>query len=73
MLTDALDLDYPDYEDAVLHEATRHAGAQAIVTRDPKGFAKAQLTIYAPDELVRLMRAMPWSWRRRCRCLTDRA
>lgn len=59
VLTDALDLGYRDYEDAVLHEAARHAGAQAIVTRDPKGFAKAQLKVYAPDELLRLMRAMP--------------
>ena len=41
VLTDALDLDLPDYEDAVLHEAARHAGAEAIVTPDPRGFAKA--------------------------------
>jgi predicted nucleic acid-binding protein len=61
VLTDALDLDIPDYEDAVLHEAGRHVGAAAIVTRDPKGFAKARLKVYAPEELLRFMRAAPQS------------
>lgn len=59
VLTDALDLGLPDYEDAVLHEAARHAGAEAIVTRDPKGFAKARLKVYAPDELLRFLAATP--------------
>lgn len=61
VLTDALDLDFPDYEDAVLHEAARHTGAEAIVTRDPKGFAKARLKVYAPEELVRFIQATPQS------------
>jgi predicted nucleic acid-binding protein len=59
VLTDALDLGYPDYEDAVLHEAARHAGAQAIVTRDPKGFPKPRLKVYAPEELLRFIQAAP--------------
>jgi predicted nucleic acid-binding protein len=61
VLTDALDLELPDYEDAVLHEAARHARAEAIVTRDPKGFAKARLKVYAPDELLRFLAAAPES------------
>ena len=59
VLTDALELDLPDYEDAVLHEAARHAGAEAILTRDPKGFARARLKLYAPDELLRFLNAAP--------------
>jgi predicted nucleic acid-binding protein len=59
VLGDAVRLDFADYEDAVLHEAARHAGAHGIVTRDPRGFAKARLRIYAPDELLRLVRAAP--------------
>jgi len=61
VLTDALDLGYPDYEDAVLHEAARHAGAEAIVTRDPKGFPKARLKVYLPEELLRFIQATPQS------------
>jgi antirestriction protein ArdC len=56
-----LDLDLVDYEDAVLHEAARHAGAEAIVTRDLKGFARARLKLYAPDELLRFLAAAPQS------------
>ncbi len=57
VLTDALAAGFPDYEDAVLHEAARHAGADAIVTRDARGFAKARLRIYGPGELVRFLEA----------------
>jgi hypothetical protein len=45
-------LGFDDFEDAVLHEAGRLAGATAVVTRDPSGFSAAALRIYAPDTLV---------------------
>jgi len=59
VLSDALALDFRDYEDAVLHEAARHVGATGIVTRDPAGFARARLRVYAPDQLLRMLRALP--------------
>jgi predicted nucleic acid-binding protein len=59
VFSDALSLGFPDYEDAVLHEAARHAGATGIVTRDPGGFARASLHIYSPDELLTMVRALP--------------
>ena len=40
-----------DFEDAVMHEAALHVGAQGIVTRDPAGFKGARLPVYTPDEL----------------------
>lgn len=57
VLADALSLGFKDYEDAVLHEAARHAAATAIVTRDPKGFATARLRLYQPAELLNLLLA----------------
>lgn len=39
-----------DYEDAVLAHAAELAGAMAIVTRNPKDFAKSGLRIYTPRE-----------------------
>jgi hypothetical protein len=57
VLTDALALGFPDYEDAVLHESARHAGASASVTRDRPGFVKGQLTVYDPGELLRMLQA----------------
>ena len=52
VLEGALALSFDDFEDAVLHEAGRLAGATAIVTRDPSGFSAAALRIYAPDTLL---------------------
>lgn len=57
VLAGALNLNFKDYEDAVLHEAARHAAATAIVTRDPKGFATAKLRLYQPAELLKLLQA----------------
>lgn len=51
VLDAALDLDFPDYEDAVLHEAARQVSAQGIVTRNPRHFKKAVLPVYTPEEL----------------------
>jgi predicted nucleic acid-binding protein len=57
VLSDALRLDFQDYEDTVLHEAARHAGATAVMTRDPRGFGGASLRIYDPAELLRFVQA----------------
>ena len=52
VLEGALALGFDDFEDAVLHEAGRLAGAQSIVTREPSGFSAATLCVYDPDTLV---------------------
>lgn len=52
VLEGALALGFDDFEDAVLHEAGRLAGTQAIVTRDPSGFSAATLRVYDPEALV---------------------
>ncbi len=58
VLADALALGFADYEDAVLHEAARHAGADGLVTRRV-GFRGAKLKVFAPDELLRFVDALP--------------
>lgn len=52
VLERALDADALDYEDAVILEAAKAVGAEAIVTRDKKGFADASLPTWLPDELL---------------------
>lgn len=54
VLEDALDSGFLDFEDAVLHAAAMHCGVQAIVTRDEKGFNKAQIAIYSPEALLNI-------------------
>lgn len=57
VLEKALVRSWPDFEDAVLHEAALHANARAIVTRDAKGFTGAQLSVFSPEELLHLISA----------------
>lgn len=58
VLESAEELDFTDFEDAVLHEAARHVGVQAIVTRDSKGFAQAALPIYTPGLLLKAVKSI---------------
>ena len=57
VLDSAIQLGFKDFEDAVLHESAFHVGVQGIVTRDNSGFKKAKIRIYAPSELVNILKA----------------
>ena len=59
VLQGALDLGFPDFEDAVLHEAARKVGAAAIVTRNGKDFAGSVLPVFDPAELLAAVYADP--------------
>jgi predicted nucleic acid-binding protein len=58
VLKAAIGNDFSDFEDAVLYEAARHIGADAIVTRNEKDFRTAKMTIYPPPDLVNSLRSM---------------
>jgi len=55
VLESALELDFKDFEDAVLHEAACHIGADAIVTRNQKDFKKSRIPIYSSAEMVKIL------------------
>ena len=55
----AVALDWPDFEDAVLHEAARLARADALVTRNAADFGAATLAVYTPDELLTILTVDP--------------
>jgi len=50
VLSSSLLLKFKDFEDAVLHEAAVHVGAQAIITRNVKDFKNASLAVHSSDE-----------------------
>lgn len=50
VLASALLLKFQDFEDAVLHEAAIHIGAEAIITRDVNDFQCSNLPVYSSDE-----------------------
>ena len=57
VLDSALDVDFPDYEDAVLHEAARAVGATVIVTRDRDDFVNSAIPALDPIELLAVVAA----------------
>lgn len=56
VVTDALAMPFDDFEDAVLHEAARHAGCEAIVTRNVADFTLGTLAVHAPEQFVTMAR-----------------
>ncbi|MDF1522464.1 MAG: PIN domain-containing protein [Trueperaceae bacterium] len=56
VLLRALDVGFVGFEDAVLPEAGRSTGGDAIVTRDRSGFTAATLPVFTPDALLAALR-----------------
>lgn len=57
ILQEALQSHFDDFEDAVLHEAGRESGVDALVTRDTAGFRQAGIPVYRPSELLTTLAA----------------
>ena len=57
ILEAALEAQFTDFEDAVVHESALQAGVQGIVTRNITDFKGAKVSIYSPEELSKMLRA----------------
>jgi predicted nucleic acid-binding protein len=55
ILENALESDFSDFEDSVLHEAARQVGVDAIVTRNRSDFRRALLPAHSPEEMIRIL------------------
>lgn len=55
VLQEALELPWPDFEDAVTAAAARAAGCEFIVTRDPKGFRGSPVRSLTPEAVTPLL------------------
>jgi predicted nucleic acid-binding protein len=52
VLMRALDAGFADFEDAVLVEAARASGVEAVITRDRAGFASSTLPVFTPEAFL---------------------
>jgi predicted nucleic acid-binding protein len=57
VLEGALEAQFGDYDDAVVHEAAVQVNAQGIVTRNISDFNGATIPVYSPVEMLRVLRA----------------
>lgn len=55
VLEGALESNFTDFEDAVLHQAALNVNADGIVTRNAGDFKRAAIPVFAPEELEHLM------------------
>ena len=55
VLESALVAGFEDFEDAVIHEAACHVGADAIVTRNQKDFKKSRIPVYSSEEMAKIL------------------
>jgi len=55
VIQEALQLPFPDFEDAVTAAAARIAGCEFIVTRDPKGFRDSPVRAIPPEAVTPLL------------------
>ncbi len=51
----AFNIKFVDFEDAVLHEAAKHAGVMYIVTRNIKDFKRSTLPVFTPGEFLSML------------------
>ena len=58
VLESALSSGFSDFEDAVIHRAACHVGAEAIVTRNLKDFKKSRIPVYSSDEMAKIVGEM---------------
>lgn len=58
VLEEALNLEFSDFEDAVLYSSALTVGADCIVTKNRADFRKAKIPVYTPDELVKVMKSI---------------
>lgn len=54
-LETAINSNFSDYEDSVLHESAVRAGVNGIVTRNRKDFINSTITIFDPEELLKIV------------------
>ena len=59
VLRRALALGWADFEDAVCAAAAEGVGCDAIISRDPKGFAKSPVRVLEPRAALALLREGP--------------
>jgi len=58
VIENALKSKFTDFEDSVLHESARHAGAEYIITRNIKDFKKSKIPAFTPTEFVSMLESL---------------
>ncbi len=58
VIENALKSKFIDFEDSVLHESARQAGAEYIITRNIKDFKSSKIPAYTPTEFLSMLESL---------------
>ena len=58
VIDNALQSKFTDFEDSVLHESARHAGAEYIITRNIKDFKNTKIPAFTPTEFLSMLESL---------------
>ena len=58
VIENALKSKFADFEDSVLHESARHAGAEYIITRNIKDFKTTKIPAFTPTEFLSMLESL---------------
>ncbi len=58
VIENALQSKFTDFEDSVLHESARHAGADYIITRNIKDFKRSKIPVFTPTEFLSVLETL---------------
>ena len=58
VIENALKLKFSDFEDSIVHESARHAGAEYIITKNIKDFKKSKIPVYTPTEFLSMLESL---------------
>ncbi len=58
VIENALKSKFTDFEDAVLHESARHAGAEYIITKNINDFKITKIPVFTPAEFLNMLESL---------------
>ena len=58
VIENALKSKFTDFEDSVLHESARHAGAEYIITRNIKDLKNTKIPAFTPTEFLNMLESL---------------
>ncbi len=56
VLETAKNLDFKDFEDAVIYSSAIHSNVDAVITRNVKDFKMEEIPVYEPDEFLKILK-----------------
>ena len=55
VLETARDLNFKDFEDAIIYASALHSGCNCVVTRNIKDFSRTEIPVFSPEEFLKIL------------------